>query len=224
MSVGCEQVGERLEELALGEVAEPERSLLMAHVATCGDCRRRLDGVLALTDSLLALAPAMEPPAGFESRVLARLGAAGARPGVDVTPDRSRRRHLMVAAAAILALVAVAIGGFAAGRRDQPTTAGSVAGEGRIVRADGTEAGSIRLVTADRPYVLVSIDHPRPTAGSVACRLLMPDGRAVEIGTWSYDDVKAGVWAAGIDAELLDAVGMELVGDDGAVVATATIT
>lgn len=223
MSIGCEQVGERVEELALGEVAEPERSSLLAHVAACGNCRRQLDGVLALTDSLLALAPAMEPPAGFESRVLARLGAAGARPGVDVTPDRSRRRHLMVAAA-ILVLVAVAIGGFAAGRRDQPTAAGSVAGEGRIVRADGTEAGSILLVTADRPYVLVSIDHPRPAAGSVSCRLLMPDGGAVAIGSWSYDDVKAGVWAAGIDAELLEAVGMELVGDDGAVVATATIT
>lgn len=223
MSVGCEQVGERLEELALGQVGEPERALLLAHVAACGNCRRQLDGVLALTDSLLALAPAMEPPAGFESRVLERLGAAGAPPVVDVTPDRSGRRHLMVAAA-ILLLVAVAIGGFAAGRRDRPAAVGRVAGEGRIVRADGSEAGSVRLVTADRPYVLVSIDHPRPAAGSVSCRLLMPDGSAVAIGSWSYDDVRGGVWAAGIDAELLKAVGMELVGDDGAVVATATIS
>lgn len=223
MSIGCAQVDERLEELALGEVAEPERSALLAHVANCSDCRQQLDGVLALTDSLLALAPAMEPPAGFESRVLERLGTADARPGVDVTPDRSRWRHLMVAAAAILLLVAVAIGGFAAGRRDQPTAAGTVAGEGRIVRADGSEAGSIRLVTADRPYVLVSIDHPRPAAGSVTCRLVMADGRSVTVGSWSYDDVKAGVWAAGIDADLLSAVGMELVTDDGAVVATATI-
>jgi anti-sigma-K factor RskA len=221
-NVSCAQIDERLEELALGEVAEPERSVLLAHVAQCGECRRRLDGVLALTDSLLALAPAIEPPAGFESRVLERLGV-DTQPMRTSASDRSRWRVLAVAAAALVVIAAVALGGFAVGRRDQPAAFGSVSAAGSIVRADGTQAGSIRLVAADRSFALVTIARPRASGGSVACRLLLADGQSVAIGSWSYDDVKGGVWAVGIDDSLLSAVGMELVDDEGAVVATATI-
>lgn len=224
MSVTCAQVEERLEELALGEVAEPERSSLLAHVARCGDCRRQLDEVLALTDSLLALAPAAEPPAGFESRVLERLGVARMpNGGRGAGTGRSPWRLVAVAVAAAALVVAVALTSFAVGRRQQPTVAGAVRAQGAIVRADGSAAGSIRLVAADRPYVLVTIDQPRAAAGSVTCRLTMADGRSVEVGSWSYDDVRAGVWAVGIDESLLSAVGMELVDERGTVVATASL-
>ena len=212
----CAELDERLEELALGEVVEPARSRLLAHVATCGDCRGRLDAMLGLTDSLLALAPAHEPPPGFEMRVLERLGMPQGN-----APRRRSPRWLAVAAA--VAILAALVGGVALGRRGGSGTAESAARAGEIVRADGSHVGSIRLIAAAQPYALVMIEHPQPGPNSVTCRLELPGGRTVVVGSWGYDDVRAGVWAVGVDDELLAAVAMQIVDQSGNVLATATL-
>ena len=212
----CEDLDERVEQLALGEEVEPARSRLLAHVASCGDCRSRLDAVLGLTDSLLALAPAHEPPPGFETRVLERLGIAqGQAP--------SHRRGRWVAVAAAVAILAAAVGGVALGRRGDGGMVESSVRTGEIVRADGSHVGSIRLIDGAQPYALVMIEHPSPGIGSVACRLELPDGRMVVVGSWGYDEVKAGVWAVGLPAGLLTAVAMQVVDQSGKVLATATL-
>ena len=213
---GCAELDERLEELALGEVVEPARSRLLAHVASCGDCRGRLDAVLGLTDSLLALAPAHEPPLGFETRVLERLGIArGQAP--------RHRRDLWLAVAAAVAILAALVGGLALGSDSGSGIVESSVRAGEIVRADGSHVGSIRLIDAAQPYALVMIEHPQPGTGSVMCRLELADGRMVVVGSWGYDDVKAGVWAVGLAAELLAAVAMQVVDQSGKVIATATL-
>lgn len=213
---GCAELDERLEELALGEVVEPARSRLLAHVSACGECRGRLDAMLGLTDSLLALAPAHEPPPGFETRVLERLGMAQTQ-----APRHRRARWLAVAAA--VAILAALVGGVALGRRGGNGAQESAVRTGEIVRADGSHVGSIRLVDAPQPYALVMIEHPQPGTDSVTCRLELPGGRMVDVGSWGYDDVKAGVWAVGLDDELLAAVVMQVVDQTGKVLATATL-
>jgi hypothetical protein len=99
----------------------------------------------------------------------------------------------------------------------------SVARAGVIVSASGSRVGDIRLVGGDRPYVLIAIDHPKPSSGSVNCRLQLADGRTVTVGSWSYDDVRGGVWAAGIDSASLDAIAMQIVGSDGTLLASASL-
>ena len=211
---------EQLDELALGDIAEPARSRLLAHVATCSSCRQRLDELLALTDSLLELAPQHEPPPGFESRVLDRLVAAS-RPAAPSVPRRTwHRRTLALLAAA--AIVLAAFGGVLWGRRgaDDPV---SVVRSGTIIGSDGSRVGDVQLVRADQPYVVVTIDHPRPGNRVVSCELEFADGRTVIAGSWDYEDVKSNVWAVGIDPSALDAVTMRIVSDDGTVRATATL-
>ncbi|GAB3410662.1 anti-sigma factor family protein [Flindersiella endophytica] len=82
----CEQVRLVLAELATGAAAGDERAAALQHVAGCEACRQELAQLARAADELLLLAPEREPPAGFESRVLARLQQQPApRPGT--TPD-----------------------------------------------------------------------------------------------------------------------------------------
>ena len=76
--VTCEDFRDVVEELALGGVDDPRRARLHAHAAACPACQARLDELALLVDQLLSAAPELEPPAGFEGRVLDHLAAAAA--------------------------------------------------------------------------------------------------------------------------------------------------
>jgi hypothetical protein len=73
-------------------------------MAECARCRAVVADLASAADSVLLLAPTIEPPPGFESRVLARAAAS------PVAPAR-RRWPRLAAAAAIVA--AAAVGGGA---------------------------------------------------------------------------------------------------------------
>ena len=75
----CESWGA---ELALGLLTGPERATGLSHLVDCPSCREQVDELARVADRLLLLAPEAEPPAGFESRVLAAVGTAAATDGV----------------------------------------------------------------------------------------------------------------------------------------------
>ncbi|WP_341359393.1 zf-HC2 domain-containing protein [Georgenia sp. M64] len=89
--------------LALGDVGQPERDAVTAHLAVCEGCRAEYTAIADAADHVLAAAPAVAPPAGFSSRVLAAMAAAGGagpaarpshpsaeeRPAPDVVPARA---------------------------------------------------------------------------------------------------------------------------------------
>lgn len=205
--VTCALFDQHADELALGAVDEPLRSQLLQHAAGCAECRALLDGLGSVADRLLVLAPEFEPPAGFESRVLARLGTPAA-------PARRRPTLTIAAAALVLALGAALVTALVTRGDD----AGPVAA---IVTSDDVRVGEVRLVAEPEPHVLVTVERPRPGPGTRFCELQLPDGTWVEVGSWELDEIAAGVWAAGIDPDLLDADAMRITLDDGTVVATA---
>ena len=209
----CMELDDQLEALALGQVAEPERARLHGHLATCSSCRARFDEMLALTDTLLALAPHHEPPPGFETRVLDRLS---------IPAQRGQKSRILLGVAAALLILVAALGAVAIDRRTRDEGL-SVARSGVIVGASGSRVGEIQLVRGDQPFVLVAIDHPKPGSGPVSCHLQLADGSTVTVGSWSYDDVIGGVWAAGIAASSLRAVSMQIVASDGTVLASASL-
>ncbi len=213
-SVECTELDDQLEALALGQVPEPERTRMHAHVAVCSACRRHFDEMLGLTDMLLVLAPIHEPPPGFESRVLDRLS-------IHETKKSSRSALLLGVAAAVL-LVVAALGAVAVDRHRRVEGI-SVARSGVIVGAEGSRVGRVQLVGGEKPFVLVAIDRPKPGPRSVTCQLQLADGRTVIVGSWSYEDVRAGVWAAGLDESSLAAVAMQIVDGDGTVLASASL-
>src|SRR5687768_12183581 len=92
----CEEARELAPELALGTIAGDERARVLTHVASCAACRRLVEDLSEVADSLLLLAPEHEPEAGFESKVLARMKS----------PARTRVGVLSAAAALLIAAVA----------------------------------------------------------------------------------------------------------------------
>jgi Putative zinc-finger len=99
----CEGVRQVIPELAAGALAGDERADALRHLSGCAGCRRELEEATRLVDMLTALAPAEEPPAAFESAVLARFN--GGRPRLRWR-WRPVGRHLLAAA-----LVAAVAGG-----------------------------------------------------------------------------------------------------------------
>jgi hypothetical protein len=219
----CAHFRDHADDLALGGPDGRLRGELLAHAAVCSACQSHLDELTLVTDRLLLLAPSMEPPPGFEGRVLDRLATARGD-GPDALSQRQRTRRLRAVAAAAVLLVAVVAGG-ALGRwtRSSTQTVRAVR-SGEIVRADGSVAGRIRLVDKPRPMALVTIDQPRPFSFEVHCSLVGPDWKSVDVGSWSYSDIEHGVWAVGIESSLLDAVHMNVLDANGSILATATLT
>ena len=215
----CAEFEEHMETLAIGELAEPEASRLLAHAASCASCQAHLDAVSGLVDSLLQLTPSVEPPPGFESRVFERLH-------VGVRAPSSRWRSFAVVAACIAALLGgIALGNTVLGGADDSAnaSAGTVTRAGTIAAVDGSSLGSAQLVSGAHPFVLVTIDNPKDSNREVWCELRLASGESVTVGSWSYDDVAGMVWAVGIDPALLDAVEMRIVAADGSVLATAVL-
>jgi anti-sigma-K factor RskA len=96
--MSCDEFAEVAAELALGVLTGRERARALAHLDGCESCREQVRELSMAGDELLALLPPAEPPAGFESRVLERLGltAPGQQPsdaaiqqGSDVSGQQS---------------------------------------------------------------------------------------------------------------------------------------
>jgi anti-sigma-K factor RskA len=72
--MSCDEFAEVAAELALGVLTGRERAAALAHLNGCESCREQVRELTMVQDELLALLPSQEPPAGFESRVLERIG------------------------------------------------------------------------------------------------------------------------------------------------------
>jgi hypothetical protein len=70
----CGELADVAAELALGVLTGRERAMAIAHLDKCEACREHVRQLMATGEQLLELLPSAEPPAGFETRVLERLG------------------------------------------------------------------------------------------------------------------------------------------------------
>lgn len=210
--VGCAEFDLLADELALGQVGEPTRGRLLAHAATCPHCHSLLESLGTVADRLLLAAPQVEPPEGFETRVVARLGTAVS------SPVRRSARIRWIAATAVVAAILVAGAVVALTRRSESVSPVATAA---IVTDEGAEVGAARLLAEPTSYLLITVDNPRPGPGVRLCELMRRDGTWELVGQWDAAGIASGVWAVGVDSELLDATAMRIT-SDGDVLATAT--
>ncbi|MCE0766902.1 hypothetical protein LWC35_28935 [Pseudonocardia kujensis] len=173
----CTRCREQAPELALGLLGGHERAEALAHLERCPPCRDEVARLAALHDRLRALVPPVGPPAGFEERVLRRIG-----------PVRPRRRlpgWSRVAAAAVLVGAAFA-GGWLAGGTTAP---GAPMVAAPLLMGD-RHVGDV-LVSRSRPdFLSVYLDVTRP--GRLTCDLLRKDGTVA--ATAVYDAAGGTEW------------------------------
>jgi hypothetical protein len=176
-------VQEAAAELALGLLSGPERADALLHMDSCAACRTTVEELADVADGMLLLAPQAEPPAGFETGVVARLDGR--------EPRRAPRRRALAIAAAI-AFVLGAVGGAlvardrAGSRLDHEYVAaleqldGRALAAARLRDAAGRQVGQLFLYEGKTSWLFVTVDDPRSRSdGELAVELRFEDGRRV---------------------------------------------
>jgi len=218
----CADLTEAIPDLVAGGVAEPARSELLAHAARCAPCSAALAETMTVADGLLAFAPHIEPPPGFETRAVATM-AEGWR-GQRGLPRARRRpsRDATVLAAAVAAAVLVVCGVVVGRVTGDGPASGEV--EVAVVRtAGGDRLGLVEIDRSEPAKVIISVDGEQSWRGEWTCEMRGRDGRWVRVGTWTADEVTNGVWAAGLPAAAADATEMRILSSSGRVIATASL-
>lgn len=174
--VGCGATREQAAELALGVLSGAERAEVLLHVNGCAPCQAVVGELSEVADLLPLLAPEVEPPPGFEERVLA--AARGDR-------WRSIRRRVLVlaataAAAASLSIVIVRV--IDAGRDTTQVASAPVLRSVWMVGNGGAHVGRVAVSDGTPSGVVVSVDYAVPD-GSYTLQLRPDGGGPTDIGT-----------------------------------------
>jgi anti-sigma-K factor RskA len=92
--MSCAELADAAAELALGVLTGRERAEALAHLDHCEACREHVRQLTMTGEELLGLLPPREPPAGFETRVMERLGLSvpGPQPTERIGPISRFRR------------------------------------------------------------------------------------------------------------------------------------
>jgi hypothetical protein len=216
--MSCEEFREIGAELALDVADARERARAVAHLEHCPGCRIELRQLSDVADTLTALIPAVEPPAGFESRLLARVEGDKQRHH----GRTSRRRTWWAAAAAAVAAVAIGAGGWVIGEQTSPSPAVAA---GHVVTAklaaDHQPVGLVVIETGPDPWLSMAVSIGRGDA-KVQCQLRASDGRVISVG-WFNLWQGNGYWAAPITAASESLVAAQIVDEHGRVLASAAL-
>jgi hypothetical protein len=109
---GCAELAETASELVLGILPGDERADAVAHLDECSHCQQLVGSYTMVSDQLLLLAARVEPPPGFDSRVLAAITADEViPPPIPLrAPHPTARRRVPGAVLAVAACIAVLFG------------------------------------------------------------------------------------------------------------------
>jgi hypothetical protein len=202
-TIECADLLDLAPELAAGIVCGEERAAAIDHLASCPSCQQVVSSYTTVTDRLLLLSRRVEPPAGFEQRVLAALPTERPR---ERWAARPRRRWMRLAAAAAALLLTFAAGALlvAVGLRSDPafaaaemrTAGGDVVGE-VLLREDGPTSVFMSL-----PGWSAQLARYGPSNASFSVRIVTNDGRVTTQPVTLGGD---STWAATVDLDV-DAV------------------
>ena len=206
----CARVRDLAAELALGVLHGDERAEALDHLASCPECRQLVRELTAIGDDLLGLAPGLEPPVGFEDRVLTRVGRRPHR-------LRSRpRRFLPTAIAAALAAVVFGVSGWLIGSAPGPGSLRTA----NLVAADRSTVGQVFSYPGDPAWVYMVV-HNLGTTGQVRCELVRRGAAPVTVGTFELTGGYGG-WGGRDPVDPGSVTGAKLLLPDGTVLAEAT--
>ncbi|HET9075677.1 MAG TPA: hypothetical protein VFN68_01990 [Acidimicrobiales bacterium] len=214
----CEGFRHVSAELALGLADAHERAAVLAHLERCPTCRAEIRQLSDVADALAAMAPPAEPPAGFESRVLANLARLKHPPAGWRLPSR---RLLQLAAAAVLVAM-VGVGGWLLGAASSPAP---TIDAGHLVTAklvaSGRTVGDVVVDTDGTPWMSMHLEMGG-TSGRFTCRITTASGRSEEMGSFPVS-AGTGAWAAALPAGVGSIRTAEVVDPAGRIMASASL-
>jgi hypothetical protein len=221
----CDELRELAPDIALGIADGEQRAEALRHLADCADCRRFIEQLSEVTDELLMLAPVHEPPEGFETRVIGRLGLRRPR-------RRSMRRGLLRWAGAPAASAALTAAALVAVFHDDHVTADRYrhtldTAHGQYFQADklldpaGSQAGVTFAYEGKPSWVFVTVDAAHRRAVETG-QLVIADGRRVPLsGFWL--NPRDGTWGGAISVPLRKVASVRLLGKNPGDVLVTTI-
>jgi len=209
-SADCAKMRELAPELALGVLVGAERGWALAHLAGCPECQHLVEEMSETADALLLLAPQAEPPLGFESRILARIGA-----------DQSRRRPWRWIATAAAAVVLAAAGtGIVVHQPDNRDSAVNLR-RAELHATTGDETGDVYVTGGEPAWVFMSVKSAEP-GNTYSCELSFGDGHVVQGGQFTVAD-REGWWGIAVKSGVDDLRSIRLLAADGTTVASAEL-
>jgi hypothetical protein len=211
----CAELRDVAAELALGVLGGAERAEAIMHVNGCARCQALVNEYTEIADAIPLLAPEMEPPPGFEERVLASEHARR---------RRTRRRWVAslavaAAAAAILSITIVRV--VESGSEAAAPVLHGVPAEARMV-SDTTSSPAGWAYVTNGHSVAIAVGYGVPT-GEYEVRVQPVDGPTVTIGTMQIADDR-GSWTGRSVLELGDGSTISLVDVQGTPVCHGTVS
>jgi anti-sigma-K factor RskA len=223
----CERYSGELAELALGVLTGRERAQALSHVESCQRCADELEQLSRVADTVLQVAPDVEPPMGFEVRLFEKMGVS------DVQARRRwfRPSHWVPATVAVAA-AAVALGLGLSLTSSSPTGVGTSQAQHQGARGtqvlsaalmqNGTNVGRVATFGGDKPWMsMMLVDSA--AHGTINCVVVTDDGVSHHVGTFVARE-GYGAWIAPLhDVNPNDIRTAEVVSPSGTVIATAAL-
>jgi hypothetical protein len=236
----CGEFADAAAELALGVLTGRDRAKAIAHLDQCDACRENVRQLTMTGEELLVLLPISEPPGGFETGVMERLGLAspsprrgpvsrtgrvrfpGSKTGSRAAPARvGRTRRMLTVAAVLVACVVSGLGGWGL-RAATSSPARSPLSSAALLTASRLTAGKIFFYDGTSQWIYMSVNMG-PEDGTVICQLETRDGHFTTVGSFWLDDGYAS-WGSADPVNIGPLAGARLLSTDGTVLATASIS
>ena len=219
---GCPEYSDDLAELALGVLTGRDRARALSHVESCRRCADELEQLSRVADTVVQAAPEVDPPLGFEVRLLERMGVA--------TVDQKRHRRFRASRLVPLGVAAAVVGlglglGLTLTSSPGPTTSAQSHRSGGVSAdlvqngvAVGQFEASFRGAT---PWMSMTLADS-PDRGRVMCVVTTKNGTTQLVGSFVVRK-GYGAWIAPLRVRPASIRTAEVVSPSGTVLATATL-
>jgi len=244
--MSCAEFADAAAELALGVLTGRERARALAHLDRCEACRENVRQLTVTGEELVGLLPAVEPPAGFETRVMERLGLGTPAPGParQLSPARrfgrkladwigggwtsrggvSYPRRILSAAAVAAAVIVGGLGGWGL-HAATSSPAASPLSSAALLTASHQTAGKVYFYDAGHRWLYMSVNLRSASGavdnGTVICQVESPGGHLTTVGSFRLTG-GYGYWGSPDPVTSGPLTGARLVTTTGTVLATAT--